>query len=127
VRFAYVTSLWVEENQKHMLCEPKTLSTQEMRQRAAKYCSWEIMFLVRTVYTSLSAATPIPLITLPFTPNGPQTHRFAPTTAPAMVTQWGRTPNSRVREVHGRFVLRPGDHASFILKRGILCLTQERS
>jgi hypothetical protein len=40
------------------------------------------MFIVWTVYASLSAAPPYPLINLPFTSNGPQTHGFAPTTVP---------------------------------------------
>jgi hypothetical protein len=31
-RFAYVTSLWVEEKQMHILCEPNTLSTKKLRQ-----------------------------------------------------------------------------------------------
>jgi hypothetical protein len=51
-----------------------------MRQRAAKYCRWEIMFIVWTAYASLPAAPPDPLIPLSFTSNGAQTHRFAPTT-----------------------------------------------
>jgi hypothetical protein len=55
VRFAYVTSLRVEGKQKHMMREPEALPTQEMRQRATKYCRWEIMFVVWTVYASLSA------------------------------------------------------------------------
>jgi hypothetical protein len=55
-----------------------------MRQRATKYCRWEIMFIVWTVYVSLSAAPPTPLIPMPFTSNGPQTHRFAPTTVQAL-------------------------------------------
>jgi hypothetical protein len=44
-----------------------------MKQRATKYCRWEIMF----VDASLSAT---PLIPLPFTSNGCRAHRFAPTT-----------------------------------------------
>jgi hypothetical protein len=67
VSFAYVTSLWVEGNQMHMLCKPKTLSIQELRRPATNYCRWEIMFIVWTVYTSSSAAPPTPLIPLPFT------------------------------------------------------------
>jgi hypothetical protein len=63
VRFTYVTSLRVEGKQTHVLCKPKT-STQEMRQRATKYCHWEIMFIVWTVYAPLSAAPPTPLIPL---------------------------------------------------------------
>jgi hypothetical protein len=38
------------------------------------------MFLVWTVYASLSATPPTPLIPLPFTSNGRGTHRFVPTT-----------------------------------------------
>jgi hypothetical protein len=44
VRFAYVTSFRLEGKQTHMLCEPKTLPTKELGQRATKYCRWEIMF-----------------------------------------------------------------------------------
>jgi hypothetical protein len=32
VHFTYVTSLWVEGKQMHVLSKPKTLSAQEMRQ-----------------------------------------------------------------------------------------------
>jgi hypothetical protein len=77
VRFAYVTSLQAEGKQTHILCEPKTLLTWELRQRATNYCRWEIMFIVWTVYASFSAT---PLIHLPFTSNGRGTHRFVPTT-----------------------------------------------
>jgi hypothetical protein len=52
VHFAYITSLWVEVKQTHILCKPKTLSTQEMRQQVTKYCCWEMMFMVWTVYAS---------------------------------------------------------------------------
>jgi hypothetical protein len=48
-----------------------------MRQQATKYCHWEVMFIVWAVYASLSAA---PLTPLPFISNGPQAHRFIPTT-----------------------------------------------
>jgi hypothetical protein len=58
VRLAYVTSLWVEGKQTHILCKPKTLPTQEIRQRDTKYYRWDIMFIVRTVYASLSATPP---------------------------------------------------------------------
>jgi hypothetical protein len=63
----------------NVLCKPKTLATDELRQRATKYWRWEIMSIVRIVYASLSVAPPTPLIPLPFTCNGPQAHRFAPT------------------------------------------------
>jgi hypothetical protein len=33
-------------------CKPKTLPTQELSQRATKYCSWETMFVVWTVCVS---------------------------------------------------------------------------
>jgi hypothetical protein len=81
MRFAYVTSLRAEGKQTHILYKPKTLATQEMRQRATKYCHWEIMLIVYTVHAPLSAT---PLISLPFTSNGPRTQRFAPTTVPNM-------------------------------------------
>jgi hypothetical protein len=80
VRFAYITSLLIEGKQTHILCKPKILPTQELRQRATKYCRWEIMFIVWTVYASLSVTTPNPLIPLPFTSNGSRAHRFASTT-----------------------------------------------
>jgi hypothetical protein len=59
VRFAHVTILRVE-GKNTILCNPKTLPTQELRQRATKYCRWEIMFVVWTVYASLSATPPKP-------------------------------------------------------------------
>jgi hypothetical protein len=80
MRFAYVISLRVEGKQTPILCKPKTLQTQKLRQRATKYCRWEIMFIVWTVYASLSAVSPSPLIPLPSTSNGRGTHSFAPTT-----------------------------------------------
>jgi hypothetical protein len=81
VHFACITSLWVEGKKKmHILCKPETLSTQEMRRQATKYCHWEIMFIVWTVYASLSAAPLTSLIPLPFTSNSSQAHRFVPTT-----------------------------------------------
>jgi hypothetical protein len=79
VRFAYVTSLRVEGKQTHIICEPQTLPLSELRQRATKYCRWEIMFVVWTVYAFLSAT---PLIPLPFISNGCETHTFAPITVP---------------------------------------------
>jgi hypothetical protein len=38
------------------------------------------MFVVWTVYASLPATPPTPLIPLPSTSNGSRAHRFAPTT-----------------------------------------------
>jgi 1,2-phenylacetyl-CoA epoxidase PaaB subunit len=63
MRFVYAISLWVQRKQKHVLCKPKILSTQTMRQRAraAKYCRLQIMFTVWTVYVSSSAAPTISL------------------------------------------------------------------
>jgi hypothetical protein len=66
VHFAYVTSSRVEGKQTHILCKPKTLPTEELRQRDTKYCRWEIMFLVWTVYASLSATPPTPFDPIPF-------------------------------------------------------------
>jgi hypothetical protein len=79
VRFVYVTNLRVEGKQTHILCETKTLSTQEMRQWATRYCRWEIISRIWVVYASLSASPPTSLISLPFTSNGSRSHRFAPT------------------------------------------------
>jgi hypothetical protein len=72
VRFAYVTSLQLET---HILRNPKTLPASELRQRATKYCRWEVMFVVWTVFASLPAT---PLIPLPIISNGRRTHRFDP-------------------------------------------------
>jgi hypothetical protein len=58
VRFVYVSSLRVEGRQTNILCKPKTLTTYELRQRATKYCRWEIMFVIRTVFALLSATPP---------------------------------------------------------------------
>jgi hypothetical protein len=46
------------------LCKRKTFPTQELRQRATKYCCWE-MFIVWAVYASLHATRPAPLIPCP--------------------------------------------------------------
>jgi hypothetical protein len=70
VRFAYVASLRVEGKETHILCKPKTLPTQEMRQPATKYRRWEIVFVVWTENDSLSASPPSPLIPWPFSSNG---------------------------------------------------------
>jgi hypothetical protein len=52
-----------KQKQTHVLsCERTTLSTQEMRQRATKYCRSEVVFVLWTVCASLSAAPPSPLI-----------------------------------------------------------------
>lgn len=65
-RFAYVISLRVE-------CNTNILSIQELREGAAKYGRWEIMFV-----NGLSASTLTPLNLLPFTFNGRRTQRFTP-------------------------------------------------
>jgi hypothetical protein len=79
----------------HILGKPKTLSEQEMRQRATKYCRWEKKCLHYGQYMlPYVLPLPTPLIPLPFTSNGPQKHRFAPTTAHVLkhtdgsFTQW---------------------------------------
>jgi hypothetical protein len=72
--FAYVTSLWVEENKRIYYVNQKYY----LRQLLTKYCRWETMFIVWTVYASLFAISPAPMIHLPFTSNGRGTHRFAP-------------------------------------------------
>jgi hypothetical protein len=43
VDFAYITIFRVEGNQVRILCKSKPLPTSEMRQRATKYCRWEIL------------------------------------------------------------------------------------
>jgi hypothetical protein len=75
VRFAYVTSVCVEEKQTHIQCKPKALPMQELRQRATMYCHWEIMDRCHLI-----CFPPPPPITLQFAYNGRGTHRFAPTT-----------------------------------------------
>lgn len=60
----------------YVLCKPKTLRTQELRQRAAKYCCLEIMFIAWAVHATLTAAPPTPLIPLPFASNKCRMHRF---------------------------------------------------
>jgi hypothetical protein len=92
LRFAYVTSLLIEGNETHvgLLRNPKTLPRQELRQRATKYCRWETMFIVWTIYSSLLATPPTRLIPLPFISNGRLTHRFAPTTPTCMETLYVR-------------------------------------
>lgn len=62
VHFAHITSLWTE-------VKPRALQTQEVSHQAMKYCHWEIMFIVLTVYNFLSDTPPIPLIPLPYTSN----------------------------------------------------------
>jgi hypothetical protein len=49
-----------------------------LRQRAVKYCSWEIIFIVCKLCTSLFAISSTPLIPLPLTCNGRVTHEFVP-------------------------------------------------
>lgn len=51
-----------------------------MRWQATNNAAWKFVFLVWTVYASLSAPPPAPLVRLPCTSNGPQVHRFFPTT-----------------------------------------------
>jgi hypothetical protein len=80
VHFAYVTSSWIEGKQMHLLCKPNTLPSQEVRQRAMKYCHWKIMLKVWRVCASLSATPSIPLIPLPFTSSRRRAHRFTLTT-----------------------------------------------
>jgi hypothetical protein len=77
VRFAHVTSLRVEGKQTHILCNPKTLLTHELRQRSTKYCRWEIMFIYGQRMLPYLIPFPTPLIPLRFTSNGRRTHRFA--------------------------------------------------
>jgi hypothetical protein len=83
VRFAYVTSLQVERKQTHILCKRKTSPTCKLRQRATKCCHCEIIVIVWTVYASLSATPPTPLLPLPFSSNRRGTQGFASTTESA--------------------------------------------
>jgi hypothetical protein len=53
------------------------ITDKKLRQRATKYCRWEIMFTARTGYAFLLAAPPAPPIPLSSTSNGYGTHRFA--------------------------------------------------
>lgn len=71
MRLDYVTTLWVEGKQMHILCEPDTLSTQEMRRQATKYRRWETVFTVCTDYI-LPCRLPLPTspIDLSFISNG---------------------------------------------------------
>lgn len=55
VHFVYITSFLAEGKQTHLLRNPKTLPTKELRQKATKYYNWKIMFTVWTVCASLSA------------------------------------------------------------------------
>jgi hypothetical protein len=93
VRFAYVTSLRVEGKEMHILCKANILPTQEMRQRAPLGNN----VFVWSVDDSLSAIPPTPLIPVPFTSNGSQAHRFAPTTImfENERTFWSRIHNVR--------------------------------
>jgi hypothetical protein len=50
-----------------------------MRQLDTKYCRWEIMLKVWTGHASLSTVPPPPH-QIALSSNGPQSHRFAPTT-----------------------------------------------
>jgi hypothetical protein len=72
VRIANVTTLCVEGKQKLIFCKAKS-STQEMRQRATKYCRWGVLFIAWAVIVTLRTTSH----ELPFTSNGLQTHRFA--------------------------------------------------
>jgi hypothetical protein len=76
VRFSYVTILRVEEIQAHMLLKPKTLPVTA----SYKYCRWEILLVVWTVYVSLPVTLPTPLIPLSLTSNERGTHGFVLTT-----------------------------------------------
>jgi hypothetical protein len=73
-------SLRVEGKQiLHILRKPEILPTWELRQ-TTNYCRCETMFMVWTVYASLSATPPDRLIPLPFTSKGRGTHIIVPTT-----------------------------------------------
>jgi hypothetical protein len=77
VRFAYITCLWVEVKQVHIIHKPKHL-----RQWTTKYFHWEIMLIVWTVYASLPATAPTPLTPFPLTSDGCGMHGFILTTVP---------------------------------------------
>lgn len=56
MRYAFIASF---RGRKHVLYKLKILPIYELRQRATKYCGWEVMFLVCTVYASFPAIIPI--------------------------------------------------------------------
>jgi hypothetical protein len=85
VRFAHVISLLVEGKRIPILCKPRK---HYLRQRATKYCRWEAMFAVITVYSFLSATTATPSIPLPLTANASETHGFVPTTVQRSTGQY---------------------------------------
>lgn len=57
-----VSRTWVEGKQTHTLHNSNTLPTQEMRQRATKYCHWEKTSVVWTMCATLSAVPSIPCL-----------------------------------------------------------------
>lgn len=68
-RSAYVTSFLAEGNQSQVTCTPNTLPT--------KYSLCQIMFIVRTVYASLSAPPRTALSPLNVASTGFRAQRFA--------------------------------------------------
>jgi hypothetical protein len=69
----------VQKENRRMYYVNQRLSTQELRQRATKYCRQEIMFVVWTLHASMPASLPTPPVPLPFISNGSEMHVFAPT------------------------------------------------
>lgn len=72
VRFVYVTSLFVEGRQTHVLCKQRdTMGTGNETARytaAGKKCLQCGQYVISSL--------PRPVIALPFTSNGPQEHRL---------------------------------------------------
>lgn len=68
----------------NILRKPNKLPTQDLRQQVIKHCGWEIMFVVWTVYASLSKIAPNSLFPLLFNCDVRGAHRFARTTTIAL-------------------------------------------
>jgi hypothetical protein len=115
VRFAYVTSLFVEGKQTHMLCKPYRIGTET--------ASYKVLSLGNNVYSMDRICFLIcyPSDPLSFTSSGRRTHRFAPTT----ILTWGTLRSSGLKfkepnqcfetEIRGLFfrdhlVSRPASH-----------------
>jgi hypothetical protein len=81
VRFAYVTNLRITGKKSIYYVNQGHNRHRKWDSELQNTASEKKMFTVRTVYASLSATPPNPLIHLPFTSDGCRTHRFASTTA----------------------------------------------
>lgn len=86
MRFAPATGLWVEGKQKRVL-SAKCVSDSGTERASCKVLPLGNMSVGWTFSASLSAASPTPVFTLPFTCNGHETHRFTPTAVEGVYTQ----------------------------------------